>query len=108
MRISPDVTASSPPIMLSVVVLPQPEDPRRVTNSRSAIAKSISRHTLTGPYALLTFTSLISGMSALEHPIRETTENGVPQGDRQNHHRSYRYCRCGHHLPKNGLVLAGE
>jgi len=54
-RMSPDVTASSPPIMLSVVVFAAARRPEQRHDSRSAIVKSISRHTLTGPYALLTF-----------------------------------------------------
>jgi hypothetical protein len=39
MRSSPDEISSSPAIMFSVVVLPQPEGPTRIRNSPSAMVK---------------------------------------------------------------------
>ena len=38
-RISPDVGRSNPAIILRVVVLPQPEGPRKVTNSPRLTSK---------------------------------------------------------------------
>ena len=40
---SPSVMSSSPAIMRSVVVLPQPEGPTSTTNSLSAISRSMPR-----------------------------------------------------------------
>src|SRR5678815_3098620 len=42
MRISPEEISSSPAIMRSVVVLPQPEGPTRTTNSRSRMCRFTS------------------------------------------------------------------
>jgi hypothetical protein len=39
MRNSPDEMSSSPAIMFSVVVLPQPEGPTRIRNSLSAMVR---------------------------------------------------------------------
>jgi hypothetical protein len=39
--ITPSVTASSPEIIRSVVVLPQPEGPSRTTNSPSSMVRFI-------------------------------------------------------------------
>src|SRR5262245_50911300 len=41
-RMSPEVGSSSPAIMRMVVVLPQPEGPRRTKNSRSAMSSERS------------------------------------------------------------------
>ena len=42
MRISPEVMASRPAIMRSVVVLPQPDGPTKTMNSLSRICRSTS------------------------------------------------------------------
>ena len=48
-RIAPDVGSSSPAIMRSVVVLPQPEGPSSVTSLPAAIVKEMSFTAATSP-----------------------------------------------------------
>ena len=47
--ISPEVTSSSPAIMLSSVDLPQPDGPTSTRNSPSSIEMSVSCRILTAP-----------------------------------------------------------
>ena len=49
MTISPSLGSSSPAIMRIVVVLPQPEGPRKTTNSSSAMSRSTSRTPQSSP-----------------------------------------------------------
>ena len=57
--IAPDVGSSSPAIMRSVVVLPQPEGPSKVTRVPAAIVNEMSLTAATSPYSLLTFRNSI-------------------------------------------------
>src|SRR6185503_7014525 len=51
-RISPDVMASSPATMRSVVVLPHPDGPTKTMNSLSRICRFTSFTACTSPYFL--------------------------------------------------------
>ena len=61
MKISPLVALTKPPIRLSVVVLPQPDGPRRQKNSPSAISSVTPSTALTEPKRRLTLTNLTAG-----------------------------------------------
>src|SRR5207247_11272386 len=54
MRIVPEVGSSSPAIIRSSVVLPQPDGPRRTRNSPSWAARSTPSTARTSPKCLLT------------------------------------------------------
>jgi len=54
MRISPEVTSSSPAIIRSIVDLPQPDGPTSTTNSSSAISRLSPCTTSTAPKRLTT------------------------------------------------------
>src|SRR4051812_42864100 len=56
----PDVGASKPPIMRSVVVLPQPDGPSRLKNSPLTTSRSMWSTATVSPNALTTSTSLTS------------------------------------------------
>src|SRR5690606_32876764 len=77
--IRPEVTASSPAIMRSVVVLPQPEGPSSVKNSPSWISRLTPR--IAGglaPYALVTSVStmVMPCVAPLFHcPQRDATHD---------------------------------
>ena len=58
MRIAPAVGYSSPASMRSVVVLPQPEGPSRLTNSPDAIARSRPGTATAAPNALRTLSNV--------------------------------------------------
>src|ERR1700730_6254296 len=60
--ISPALISSSPAIIRSVVVLPQPEGPTSTTNSLSAMSRSMPRTAGSSSYS---FTSLRSVTSAI-------------------------------------------
>src|SRR5262245_8803067 len=62
-RISPEVTASSPAIMRRVVVLPQPEGPTKTTNSRSWICRSTSFTACVVSNFLLSLRTMTSAMT---------------------------------------------
>lgn len=55
---------SKPPMIRSVVVLPQPDGPRRVTNSFSDTVKYSSSRTSLSPKLLLMSSSLISSLNS--------------------------------------------
>ena len=59
-RIVPAVTGSSPAIMRSSVVLPQPDGPSSVTNLRLGKTRSMSLSTCTVPKLLLMRSSFTS------------------------------------------------
>ena len=63
MRTSPEVASSRPAMMLSVVVLPQPDGPSSVTNSPSSMRRSTSLQASTAPKDLQTLTSSTSAIS---------------------------------------------
>src|SRR5690606_17910229 len=62
MRILPAVGVSSPAIMRSEVVLPQPEGPSRHTNSPSPISKLTSPTAVKSPKRLVTFSNSTDAM----------------------------------------------
>ena len=59
--IRPLVGSSKPPIIRSVVVLPQPDGPRSEKNSPARISRDTRSTASTGPNALASSTSRISG-----------------------------------------------
>src|SRR6218665_1020012 len=63
-RMSPESISSRPAMARSVVVLPQPEGPRKTTNSRSFTVRLTSRMTWTRPKCLSMCRSSISAMRA--------------------------------------------
>src|SRR6185312_10050793 len=62
-RMSPEVIASRPAIMRSVVVLPQPEGPTKTTNSLSWIWRSTSFTTCVRSNFLLSLRTVTSAMT---------------------------------------------
>src|SRR5918994_1028756 len=62
-RMSPDVMASRPAIMRSVVVLPQPEGPTKTTNSLSRMCRSTSFTTWLASNFLLSLRTITSAMT---------------------------------------------
>src|SRR5436190_15164714 len=76
---SPEVTRSSPAIMRSVVVLPQPEGPRRQTTSPAATFKSASRTATKSPNFLVIFLTSMVDISALYRSEGDTSEQVVLQ-----------------------------
>ena len=68
-RISPEVTASSPAIMRRVVVLPQPEGPTNTTNSLSWMCRSTSFTTWLVSNILLSLRTITSAMTPVPCPI---------------------------------------
>src|SRR3974390_655118 len=89
-RISPPVMSSSPAIIRSVVVFPQPEGPTRTTNSLSEMSRSIPRTAGTSSYCLTTLRSVTCaiGASALCRAGRQAGdvvvhEKGVDQQRRR-------------------------
>src|SRR5690606_14080081 len=60
---SPPSGCSKPAIILSVVVLPHPDGPRRAKNSPSAMSRSISSTASTRPAARLSTNSLVRAVS---------------------------------------------
>ena len=67
-RISPDVTSSSPAIILSSVLLPQPDGPTSTTNSPFSIARSTPCSTPTLPKSLRTLLMSIDAMKTSVSP----------------------------------------
>ena len=61
-RISPDVGSSSPAIILSVVVLPQPDGPSSMKNSPSSTVKVEDRTAVKLPNSLRTLRTTIWAM----------------------------------------------
>src|SRR5215470_12492761 len=97
-RMSPEVGVSSPAIMLSVVVLPQPEGPSSATVSPSAIERSRPATATNDPNSLRSFrrTSFAviavfvrEGKSALDRSEREPAHQvrlDEVAGDHQRNH----------------------
>src|SRR5438067_7542054 len=86
MTMSPAVARSSPAIILSVVVLPQPEGPRRHTTSPAATLRSTSFTATKAPNFLVIFLASIVDMSALHGAEGDTSQQLVLQkeGDEEN------------------------
>src|SRR5882672_2161623 len=80
-RISQEVTSSSPAIMFRVVVFPQPDEPSRVTNSPSRMARLTSWHTEELPNILeiLRNSMAVTRCSSFCHPIGETANNLISE-----------------------------
>ena len=66
-RMRPDVTVSSPAIRRSVVVLPQPDGPSKVTRLPAATMKLTSRTAVTGPYRFVTCASSMRAARRVAH-----------------------------------------
>src|SRR5689334_15421505 len=62
MRMSPAVTSSRPAIIRRVVVLPQPDGPTRMQNSRSRTVRSMPATTSVSPKRLTTRSRTTSAM----------------------------------------------
>src|SRR5579884_3213677 len=61
MRNSPSLTGMNPPMRLRVVVLPQPDGPRRQKNSPAAIARETRSRAMVSPYRFVTSMSSTMG-----------------------------------------------
>src|SRR6478736_6987812 len=86
MMTSPEVARSRPAIMRSVVVLPQPEGPRRQTTSPASTFRSASFTAVKAPNCLVTFRISIVDMSALHGSEGHAPEQVVLQeeGDEED------------------------
>jgi hypothetical protein len=65
MKISPLEALTKPPIRFSVVVLPQPDGPRRQKNSPSAISRSVGLSATWPPKCFETPLSRIAGLDVV-------------------------------------------
>src|SRR5262245_3384466 len=109
MRISPEVTSSSPATMRSVVVLPQPEGPTSTRNSLSRISRSTS-FTAWKPLSYFLFSARIE-TCAMRLPLHRAGEAGdvvldeerVDQGDRHGAEQ-----RAGHQLAPEEDIAADQ
>src|SRR6185503_18847187 len=79
---SPAVARSRPAIMRSVVVLPQPDGPRRQTTSPALTERSASLTATNSPYFLVIFLTSMVDMSALYRSERDATQKMVLQEER--------------------------
>src|SRR5690349_18801839 len=73
MASSPAETVSSPAMMRSSVVLPQPEGPTKTQNSPSFTSRSMSRRISTVPKDLQMPRSVTSGMAISPRPLLDRT-----------------------------------
>src|SRR5690349_7248958 len=87
MMTSPDVARSRPAIMRSVVVLPQPEGPRRQTTSPAPTERSASRTAVKSPKRLVTFLISIVDMSALHGTEGHAAQQVILQEERDEEDR---------------------
>src|SRR2546421_5824812 len=78
MRIFPAVGASSPAIIRSSVVLPQPDGPRRTRNSPSWVARSTPSTARTSPKCLLT--ARVSTVARSNQPLLLPLAEDAPAG----------------------------
>src|SRR5262245_25148269 len=108
-RISPSLMSSSPAIMRSVVVFPQPEGPTRTTNSLSGTSRSMPRTAATPSKS---FTNARKVTRAIALPLRRT---GGEAGDVIVHEEGVddeRRCRAeqrpGHDLRPGEDVAADQ
>ena len=80
MRISPEVWVSSPAIIRSSVVFPQPDGPRKTRNSPSFTERSTPSTAFTSPKCFLTFLVSTVAIEDQTPPVRTicepTTRNG--------------------------------
>src|SRR5262245_32897240 len=82
MMISPWVARSSPAIILSVVVLPHPDGPRRQTTSPAATLRSTSLTAMKAPNFLVIFRTSIVDISALHGSERHAAQELVLKEER--------------------------
>src|SRR5260370_26559680 len=80
--IRPEVGSSRPAIIRRVVVLPQPDGPRRQKNSPLATVKLESSTATKSPKALCRFSTRISAMAPAS--IREFGDEGEHHGSRED------------------------
>src|SRR3546814_195142 len=80
-RILPEVGSSSPAIILSVVVLPQPEGPSSTKNSPFSMVKEESSTATKSVKRLCRFSSRISATS----PLRKLADDHEGDGAGQDH-----------------------
>src|ERR1700727_2873485 len=105
--IVPDVGVSSPAIILSAVVLPQPDEPTRIMNSPSAIS-SESSSTATAPPGkrLVTASSVTPGM----RPPRsfDPRERNGPDEPSLREQECRQHGDLAHHRARHEQVPLGE
>src|SRR3989338_7892165 len=102
----PESANSSPAMMRSKVVLPQPEGPSKETNSPSATVNDTPSSTALPPANDLrissTFTSAM--MSSLHRSRGETLDDAALEGEHDGHDRKRRDHDGGGDLPPRDLV----
>src|SRR5689334_5534937 len=104
MRMSPDVTLSTPASMRNVVVLPQPDGPSSTINSPSRTSSDRSSTTHAPPNVFVTLRNSIP-ISALHCSHRQPPHEILLQCERENQNRNNSHRSCGtHHAPLD-LVL---
>src|SRR4051794_22397319 len=110
MRISPEVGRSKPASRLSIVDLPQPLGPIRVTNAPSSTRRSISRSTGKAlPKALETRANVtLATASTLDRAGGQPAHDPALEEQRHHDHREHGQHRRGRDLAPRLLVLAGE
>src|SRR5215203_833692 len=84
---SPSVARSRPAIMRSVVVLPQPDGPRRQTTSPALTEREASLTARNSPYFLVIFLTSIVDISALYRSEGDATQQMVLQEERDQENR---------------------
>src|ERR1043165_3400194 len=107
MTISPEVGCSRPAIMRSIVVLPQPEGPRKTTNSPSRISRSMPSTAATSPNSLRSRRAItwpIGSGLRVRLPLRE---GRLELAGRPLHRLLRRHLaggRVGHHVGNDEVV----
>src|SRR5689334_5415256 len=104
MRMSPDVTLSSPASMRNVVVLPQPDGPSSTMNSPSRTSSARSLTTHAPPNVFVTLRNSIP-ISALHCSHRQSAHEILLQRECKHQNRNDRYRRCSAHDAPLDLVL---
>jgi hypothetical protein len=107
MMTSPEVARSSPAIMRSVVVLPQPEGPRRQTTSPGATDRSASLTAVKSPKLLVTFLISIVDMSALHGSECHAAQQVILQEERDEEDRDEEQGFDGREQRPVGAAAAG-
>src|SRR5262245_59595708 len=103
-RTAPSPISSSPARMLRSVVLPQPEGPRRTTNSPSSILRSRLAITVSAPYFLTMFLNSTVGISqlSLDRPGGDALDEEFAEHEIDDERRRRGQKRRGH---VDGIVL---
>src|ERR1051326_370006 len=103
MKMSPEVSSTSPATRLRVVVLPQPDGPTSATNSPSSIVSERLSTARKGPYVFMTLSSFTRAMKALlarllclYRSLGEGTHEIALQNQEQHHHGHAHDERGGH------------